>query len=454
MVAIRMVVLAWVAVASRATVARQPEGEFLGVPFAGLGVHPEVMREIVHVKPHRHHHVAPVNFFASRRTRSSAEQPHPTASHVDVRPNMGLGQTIVGFGMLAKQFYGVDFKESTAMVDLVLTLQWLDNRTSALVPPGRNEVTLSQARAAALIWMPHVEVTNRDLEGTQITSTGVTLQRSGVVEKVQRLLAKVKNSFDISAFPFDSQSLRFRIASTTFMADELKLTPLTEEGVNGVKDGIFDGQEFEFISTRTHAFEEKDGILEKSRGELVIEVRRVSEPYVKNLLVQCLLLVAIAYTVFLFPLAERFVMPRVATSVITFMSLMVLSYKTSRMLPVRGSTSWLDVFEENCQILMFTTLCLNIIVEVIEHESRPVGADAGSWDMAKRMQFELRCGLPVVEVIVMCICFFRTDGTGLWWLGVWTKVVWFGCLIPYLAYSLKRLWDKRQAALASVEASK
>merc|ERR1719443_872669 len=297
--------------------------------------------------------------------------------------------------------------KSTVMMDMVLTLEWEDPRTTALVPSGRSNVTFSQERAEAVMWMPVVEFTNRDLDGSQITSTAVTASTQGVVQKVQRLLVVAKDSFDIRAFPFDTQSLRFRIASTTLMADELQLQTLDREGMSGVRDGIFEGQEFDFVSSSTSVFEDKDGALVKSRGELVIKVKRRSDIYIKNLIVPELLLVAIAYTVFLFPRATPFIMPRVAMSVMSFMALMLLSLRTSAMLPTRASSSWIDVFNDNCMTIMFTNLCLNVAVEIVEHEFE-------LHSVGSKMQKELQIGHPIVVSVVVCICFFRTDGTGLW----------------------------------------
>merc|ERR1719380_304722 len=120
--------------------------------------------------------------------------------------------------------------------------------------------------------------------------------------------------------------------------------------MSGVRDGIFEGQEFDFVSSSTSVFEDKDGALVKSRGELVIKVKRRSDIYIKNLIVPELLL-AIAYTVFLFPRATPFIMPRVAMSVMSFMALMLPSLRTSAMLPTRASSSWIDIFSENCTMI-------------------------------------------------------------------------------------------------------
>lgn len=376
---------------------------------------------------------------------NQTQSPPMTLKQTDVRPSSEGEPTVVNFGLFVKQFYGVDFKLGTVTADIVLTLRWIDNRTASLVPKGLSDITFSQDRAAALMWMPDVAVTNSDIEGTQVTSTGVTVSSDGAVQKVQRLLTIVKNTFDIRAFPFDAQSLKFRVASTTLMASDLQLAALSDEGLSGVKSGTFVGKEFDFVSSNAHVFDDKDGLLEKSRGELVIMVQRCSEPYVKNLLVPSLILVAIAYTVFLFPLKHPFIMPRVTTSLVSFMALMVLSLRTSDMMPIRGDTSWMDVFEESCQILMIITLCMNILTEVIEHELK-------QHQTAKRMQLELRCALPLVKVVVFCIIFTRTDGTGLWWLSVITKALIFIILLPYLCWCGKRVMDCQAADKA--EASK
>lgn len=394
--------------------------------------------EIVH-KRSRHTVAIPLSE-SLRLVQKNASAPlagHAAATPLDVRPSAKGEPTIVKFAMFMKQFYGVDFKRGTVTADMVLSLRWEDNRTAALVPEGQNQLTLSQERASGLLWMPHVGITNRDIGGVRVISTAVTVSKSGVVEKVQRILTVVKNTFDVRAFPFDIQNLRFRIASTTLMADQLKMKVMADKGSSGVKDGIFAGQEFSYVSSSTRVFEEKDGDLVKSRGEFVIEVHRNIEPYMKTVLVPSLILVAVAYTVFLFPPTSPFIMPRVATSVISFMSLMVLSVRTSALLPSTGSGSWIDTFFNCCMMMMFSSMCLNIFVEFLEHElSHP--------EIANRVQKELRVGLPTVEILILCICFLWSDYTRLTWLDVCTYALWWGVVVPYLGLCVKRVVGARR----------
>lgn len=431
------------------------------------GTAEEPVPVIVHIKPHKHHtDFGTTAHFNLAQTRDqlgatpspeSEEEPKPEATdanandnaksegpppgmQLDLRPIPPNGKaTIVKFGMLFKEYYGVDFKHGTVTADLVMTLKWLDDRVATLLSDGQDELTVSQERAPKLMWMPDIGLTNRNLEGVEVISTGVTVFRSGEVMKVQRLLVVVKEHFDIHAFPFDTQFLRFRIASTTLMSDELELAVLPDKGINGIKDGIFDGHDFRFVNTSTRVFKEQDGNLKKSRGELVIEVKRDSTPYIRTLLVPELILVAIAYTVFLFPLAQPFIMPRVATSMITFMSLMVLTLRTSTMLPIRDSNAWIDIFEENAQIMMFLNLSINIFLEAVAHE-------LGQPATAAKMQCELRFGIPAISLTVITICFFRTDGTGLWWLSMSTKAIVLGVAIPYICWCVKKIINGRRAA--------
>lgn len=416
----------------------------LGVALAASSGHRhQSLRSVMHHKV-RLHHAQPVATTtavvaatsvavgAATITTTPAAVAAPAVAPTKIRPNLGGQADVVQFAILTKDFFGVDFKRGTFTVDLVLSLKWNDNRTAVLVPAGQQAVTISQQQASAQMWMPDIAITNRQQGGIEVISTAIKVSSGGEVQKVQRVLAAVKNSYDSRAFPFDNQDMRVRVASTVLMADDLTLSPMADPGLSGVKDGIFEGKEYKLIGTESRSFVQQDGFLKKSRGELIIKVSRRSEAYFRSLIVPELVLMVICYTTFHFPILLPFIMPRVATAMIAFLSLMMLSLRTGSMLPATGTLTWVDVFEEACQMCMFFMLLYNIMVEVVAFELERMA-------LARRFQLELQIGIPVMIVITVLVCFLRTDGEWLMGIAIFNRVLVFIAAVGYFGWCGWRL---------------
>lgn len=407
-----------------------------GYPVPDRAVDQEDDDTVFHVKPpHQvvHALVKAAEGKTAKTVQNLSQAPAPAAVDIDSRPNLGGDPEMIQFGILAKTFYGMDFKQGTFTMDAVMTLKWTDNRTSALVPQGKDSITLGQDDAATMMWMPDISVTNRNLKGVDVISTAITVASGGKVTKIERFLSVTKNGFDPRAFPFDTQHLKLRIASTTLMSDELQLVPLQgEKDLEGCADGVFDGKDVSLINAEIRSYDEVNGALKKSRGELDIHIERDSEAYFHTMLLPELILIGISWTVFMFPLLPPFIMPRVATAMIAYMALTTFMFRTGSMLPTRGGSSWIDVFEECSQILMFSVLILNIFVEALHHEFKQV-------ELSDRIQWEVRVFFPVVVVVVYAIIFlFAGSLEHLGALEWTTRIFLFLCIGGYIGWNVFR----------------
>jgi len=350
-----------------------------------------------------------------------------------LRPNAGGLPDIVQFGIFCKHVFGIDMKEGTFTADAVLTFRWADPRNAQLVPAGLQSVTLPPHVARKKIWLPDVGISNRALKGIDVISTAFIIEKSGLVTKVERVLGVIKNKFFVRAFPFDKQVLKLRVASSTLMLDELQLVPLNGSHYFGVNEGVFAGSDFIFQKTNQTEVQEEDGTLRKSRGELSIYVDRMSDTYVGALLMPEALIMIISYSAFWFPLTAPFAMPRVATALIAFLSLMTLSLRTNAMLPVRGGLSWMDLFESNAQSLMFCSAVLNILALSGHHSFE-------AHDTARLINHELKVAFPVLAAITFAVIFNRTDGSGLEWMATITQfvhVLFAAVYVPFCLYRLR-----------------
>lgn len=193
----------------------------------------------------------------------------------------------------------------------------------------------------------------------------VWVDRSGHVTKMERIRASVKNMFNTVAFPFDEHHLELRIASQTYMATDLVLVPSANSSLTGIaSEGIFDESGWTWSGHHLSSFEEIDGPLEKSRGQLEVTVAREPACWSRCLLFPELLMLGLALTAFIYPLVPQLLVARVVTCLVSCMALLFLWISVAHFVPVRG-WSWFQLHGEFCLLVGFTSLVLNMMVEVV-----------------------------------------------------------------------------------------
>lgn len=389
----------------------------VAAPLAAPHLHPEISRGAVHGSSDRASQVVLVSEGASSRF----------AQDLETRPSLGGSPDIVEFGIKVKDIVAIATREGTFTADVVLTFRWSDPRTAHLIPEGLPKITLSPKKAAAKIWMPDMQVTNHEIDGLQPISECVSVAKGGRVTRTLRLIGLFLNRFDMTSFPFDMPRLEVRVASATLMKDELQLQPIKDESFKGASADIFKGTDLVLTDVRERVFEEDDGMLEKSRGELVLATRRDFRVYLRQKLVPSLFLVIVGFGVFFFPLDAPFAMPRVSTSLIAFLALVTLGTNSHR-----GGASWIDLFEEACQILLFCTVFLNMFVLITKHEFK-------MGDLALRMDHELKILPAILAGLNFVLLFLYTRPKEFPTASTTTRTVTAVGGLGYLSWSVFRL---------------
>eukprot|EP00747_Dinoflagellata_sp_TGD_P210965 gnl/TRDRNA2_/TRDRNA2_84184_c0_seq1.p1 gnl/TRDRNA2_/TRDRNA2_84184_c0~~gnl/TRDRNA2_/TRDRNA2_84184_c0_seq1.p1 ORF type:complete len:463 (+),score=69.50 gnl/TRDRNA2_/TRDRNA2_84184_c0_seq1:88-1389(+) len=381
------------------------------------------------------------NMLLSNKTKSLIATSGGPLDKTTLRPRAGGEADVVTFGIWVKDFYGMDIKHSTWSADLVLTLQWNDPRNMHLVPAGHDSVTLDVEAANAHIWLPDMMISNRARKGVESISTAFIVSRDGNVTKVERVSAELQSKFRLSAFPFDTQVLRATLASSKYMLKDLKLEPITDESLYGIKAETFKGKDISLESFRIHEREDKSGSLQKSRGELLITVKRNAEPYLMGILWPEFVMVMISWSVFWLPLLPPFAMPRVATALIAFLTLMTLSLRTASMMPVRGDTSWLDLVESNCSGLLFYNVVFNTCCLVLYHV-------LDEHALAETINHELIFVYAGMAIVLTVLCLCATGGEGLGIFAIVCNILLGLMGMGFVASCLYRLFKIRQEKAA------
>lgn len=387
----------------------------------------------------RHHHRTHRQWLLAAEAAPASVAPSPSpgpagAVQTELRPGLGGGPDVIDFGVLVTSLGAISETDGSFSADIVLLLRWRDQRTRALVPDGVQVLTLASDGAASKMWLPDVTVTNRVIGGQEIISSAISITANGEVTKTERMVVVCKNDFHMGPFPFDTQHLNLIIASTTLMMDDLQLSPIRDKKISGVKTGVFDPYDLVLDKVKARSFDEVDGTLRKSRGELRVTVHRDWQLYMRKKLLPELFLVFISWTVFYFPLQPHFAMPRVATSLIAFLSMMTVSSKNNH----GGCERWLDVFEEACMTMLFLTVFLNIFVEIVNHSF-------GAAPVAERMDHELKLVLPLLTSVIFIILFVFNQ-CSVTWLSLITRVISALGPVGYIAVCLVRFKEIKEGA--------
>mmetsp|Transcript_99536 Transcript_99536/g.177220 ORF Transcript_99536/g.177220 Transcript_99536/m.177220 type:complete len:486 (-) Transcript_99536:128-1585(-) len=309
---------------------------------------------------------------------------------IDVRPNNGKDPDKIKVKMTLKRFYYLNMIESVFMADVVFQFRWKDERVKSVIPSGLESLTLSQEHAQTKLWMPEVAVTNRDIGGVEVLSTSVTIKSDGDVTKIQRVLGRLKNKFTSTEYPFDTQTLEVICASSRYMANEVLLE--ADDKASEVEEDAFEGRGFSVDSHKVEAYVEKTGPLEKSRGKMVLNVRRGRRTWYSSIMPSTIAILIVSYLVFWLPFQPPFAMPRMALSTISFLAMSGTA--NAYLAGVRGvpGLSWGEVIFQNWYYLNFGTVCLNIMLEYICHVVKLP-------ELGTAIQSEMKVIFPVVCII-------------------------------------------------------
>jgi len=275
--------------------------------------------------------------------------------------------TRVAFGVFMKKFFGVQEKDGSWMADVIVTSAWNDTRVMDLLG-GQNNITLPIEEAQGQLWTPNVQVTNVCFKAPLVISSAVivTDQFGGYVQQITRVQVTVTSTYDLENMPFDTQILGIKVASVSYMANELVMVP--DYTGSGVRNRAVEEQgEWVYTNFTLDTIVEETGPLSKSRGIYSVEVKRDFKILVNSTVIPEILLVILAWTVFFLPNSVAYAMPKVASCMIPLLAFLTYKSQLSQKLPPNSGGSWLEVFEECCTFLLCYAVFINVIVLKLAH---------------------------------------------------------------------------------------
>jgi len=325
---------------------------------------------------------------------------------VDVRPNAGGEADVIEVGILCSRLFSINVRDGMYSADVILTLRWKDERVIDLLPEGRESFTMDKDAAAKDIWVPNVVPTNRDIKGLEEISQTTNINAEGRVERTRRMMVRMRQAYSLAAYPYDTQTLQVVVASSRYMFDQVELAIIDDDNYKGVGDKVTGTQPWNLHDWRIITKKETSGSLKKSRCVLEMEIQRKSAGVYEGTVLPEILLVVIAWCVFFLPMMVQFVVPRVATCLVCFLTMAQMTNKTVASLPDTGDLTWIHLWEQCCSYLLFLSAVFNAGTEVIAERfnMKP---------FAERLRLEMAVGFAGLGLLLAYMTHSRTDGQGL-----------------------------------------
>jgi len=313
----------------------------------------------------------------------------------------------VGFGVLLKNWYNVDPKTNTFTADIVLTFRWFNPLATRVMAGSAGQITMSTTEARDRnLWLPDIAVSNRDVNGTEVISSSILIDKSGSCQLVERLLVKVREEFQPEAFPFDVQSLNIKLASTNKMATQLKLEPIGDAAVMGVDPAKFDRSEYSVLDVSWKAYTEMDGNLLKSRGVLTLTLKHKAATWISSMIMPTLAVTLMGTLAFYFPIDAPFAMPRLSICAFGLLILIVIRSRVELSVNMYPKV-WVDNLYCSCLALVFAFTLFNAWLQYLHFELK---LNEQEGNLPRKINNELKVFFPVLYLAVCAIVFASRTG--------------------------------------------
>lgn len=255
-------------------------------------------------------------------------------------------------GIRVDEFYDIAVAQGTFTLKVFITSMWRDTDDVKFLNDGENDHRFTSDDIAQEYWRPNLHVSNTDFGGEDTKWINVNFTRSGQVTAHMAVTARCKGSFSFEAFPFDHHILQVKIVSKEKDMREMRLKPLD------AATGIPRGQHPKGFHVYGHSMSvvEQDGF---EYGILSIKVKRNSRFWLFANLGTALLLLHVGWLVFWFPLELPFAMPRVATSMLSMLSIVTAKLAVAN---VTGGISWGDRIYESFLCLLVLSTTSNVFI--------------------------------------------------------------------------------------------
>ena len=258
--------------------------------------------------------------------------------------------------------FSIDEQEETFEVEAFIYADWFDSRLAFDPVEAGTETKIFQGETAVEllktdVWWPDLELVDARGPRDRLHIT-LTVDYDGFVTYTERFHANIWQPFFFEEFPFDSHTISFTVAPFFYTSEQVAFL--------GPEDFLEEGErlEREDLAWETNEWSIDSVVSEVYRGEefefststMFIDISRLPQFYISNVILPLFLIVAISWAVFWMDFSSMHLADRLSVSFTSVLTVVAFDFVTADNLPLLSYQTVLDV------VLTFSYLILSLSV--------------------------------------------------------------------------------------------
>lgn len=296
--------------------------------------------------------------------------------------------------------FSINEQEETFEIEAFIYADWFDDRLAFDPAVAGTETKVFQGETAVEmlktdVWWPDLEVV--DVRGPrERLHTTLTIDYDGFVTYTERFHANIWQPFFFEEFPFDAHTISFTVAPFFYTNEQVAFV--------GPEDFLEEGErlEREDLSWETNEWSIDNVESVVDRGEdfdfstttMFIEISRLPQFYISNVILPLFLIVAISWAVFWMDFGSMHLADRLSVSFTSVLTVVAFDFVTADNLPLLSYQTVLDVVLTFSYIILSLSVLENVIAYL---NFRKNGDDVQRLDRMARWLFPVvyyvGCGL-------------------------------------------------------------
>ncbi len=287
-------------------------------------------------------------------------QTDPTANIASPPPDQFPVEVYVD--LYGLNIFAINEREETFEIEAFIYADWFDSRLAFDPAAAGTKTKIFQGETAVEmlktdVWWPDLEIV--DVRGPRDRlHTTLTIDYDGFVTYTERFHANIWQPFFFEEFPFDYHTLSFTVAPFFYSSEQVTFL--------GAEDFLEAGErlEREDLAWETNEWRVDSVVSEVYRGEdfefststMFIEISRLPQFYISNVILPLFLIVAISWAVFWMDFGSMHLADRLSVSFTSVLTVVAFDFVTADNLPLLSYQTVLDV------VLTFSYIILSLSV--------------------------------------------------------------------------------------------
>lgn len=258
--------------------------------------------------------------------------------------------------------FAIDEQNETFEIEAFIYADWFDDRLAFDPAVAGTETKIFQGETAVEmlkteVWWPDLEVV--DVRGPrERLHTTLTIDYDGFVTYTERFHANIWQPFFFEEFPFDSHTISFTVAPFFYTSEQVAFL--------GPEDFLEDGERVERSDlsweTNEWSIDSVESVVERgddfefSSTTMFIDISRLPQFYISNVILPLFLIVAISWAVFWMDFGNMHLADRLSVSFTSVLTVVAFDFVTADNLPLLSYQTVLDV------VLTFSYIILSLSV--------------------------------------------------------------------------------------------